>query len=176
MERALLLAGVAGVGKSTVAGAIGGVLTAAGLVTAVVDTDALAQFGPPPQRGGGFYDDLKCANLSAVWANYRAAGARFVVVSAGIDSAALRDQYAGCLAGCEVQTVRLVAAVETVRRRLRERDSGAALARHLRALDEQDAGLEAAAIGDFTVVNDRPVALVAREVVARAGWVASLPA
>jgi len=52
LYRALLLTGVAGVGKSTVADAIGGVLTAAGFVTAVVDTDALAQFGPPPDHGG----------------------------------------------------------------------------------------------------------------------------
>jgi len=146
LDRALLLVGVAGVGKSTVAGAIGGILTAAGLATAVVDSDALAQFGPRPDGGSGFYDRLKCTNLGAVWANYRAVGARFVVVSAGIDSAALRDRYAGSLAGCEVRTVRLIARPD--------RGTGA-----------QTGGFE-----DFTVVNDRPVAVVAGEVIARAGW------
>ena len=161
MHRALLLIGVTGVGKSTVAAAIGGILTAAGRVTAVVDTDALAQFGPPP-GGSSFYDHLKCSNLSVVWANYRRAGARFVVVSAGIDSAAQRDQYAGSLAGCEVQVVRLVAALDTVRRRLQDRDG---TARH-----SQHPGTPAVAIEDFSIVNDRPATVVAREVIARAGW------
>ncbi len=119
LYRALLLIGVAGVGKSAVADAIGGILTTAGLATAVVDTDALAQFGPRPDDGqtpgSSFYDRLKCSNLGAVWANYRAAGARFVVVSAGIDSAPLRQEYADSLAGCDVQLVRLVAATDTVR-------------------------------------------------------------
>jgi predicted kinase len=175
LHRALLLTGVAGVGKSTVADAIGGVLTAAGLVTAVIDTDALAQFGPPPEPGEGrptsFYDHLKCLNLAAVWANYQAAGARFVVVSAGIDSVPLRSEYAGGLAGCEVQMVRLIAATDTVRKRLQDRDSEAKLERHLRMLAEEEAGHEAAAIEDFTVRNDRPAAVVAREIIARAGWI-----
>jgi len=168
VNRALLLIGVAGVGKSTVADAIGGILTAAGLVTAVVDTDALAQFGPAPGRG--FHDELKCANLAAVWANFRAAGARFIVVSAGIDSAALRDRYAGSLAGCEGQVVRLVAPAETIRQRLHGRDTAATLHRHLKGLSEQAATLEALSIEDFTAVNDRPAPVVAREIIARAGW------
>jgi predicted kinase len=171
MHRALLLIGGAGVGKSTVADAIGRILTSAGHVTAVVDTDALAQFGPPPDhgelRGSRFYDHLKCLNLGAVWANFQAAGARFIVVSAGIDNPALRDRYAGSLAGCEVLTARLIATPETVRERLQERGGAE---RHLRALAEQDARLEAAAIDDFTVVNDRPAIVVAREVIALAGW------
>ena len=173
MYRALLLIGVAGVGKSTVADAIGGILAAAGFATAVVDTDALAQFGPPPshgQLGISFHDQLKCMNLSAVWANYRAVGARFLVVSAGIDSAPLREVYADSLAGCEVQLVRLVATTDTVRNRLRGRDDEAKLARHLETLAEQEASLDAIAIEDFTVVNDRPATVVAREVLARAGW------
>ena len=184
LRRALLLTGVAGVGKSTVADAIGGILSTAGFVTAVVDTDALAQFGPPPAHGdspglggpglggpgNGFYDYLKCINLAAVWANYQAAGARVVVVSAGIDSAPLRSKYVDSLAGCEVQMVRLVAATDTVRQRLHGRDSSAKLEGHLRTLTEEEASLEALAIEDFTVVNDRPATDVAREVIVRAGW------
>ncbi|XVU21006.1 adenylyl-sulfate kinase [Actinoplanes sp. CA-054009] len=48
MHRALFLTGTAGVGKSTVADALGQVLTTRGCVTAVIDTDMLAQFRPPP--------------------------------------------------------------------------------------------------------------------------------
>jgi predicted kinase len=175
--QALLLSGVTGVGKSTIAGAIGRVLSSAGSVTAVVDTDTLAQFGPPPRSGQvperqGFYDRLKCANLAAVWQNYKAVGAKFIVIAGGIESVAGREQYASCLTGCQVKLVRLVAPTQVVRERLRGRDDGPTLDQHLATLDEQEALHDAARIEDFTVVNAyRPTAEVAREIVARAGWV-----
>ena len=190
MYRGLLLSGVSGVGKSTVGDAVGRVLSSAGLVTAVVDTDTLAQFGPVPaggERGGriGLHDSLKCANLAALWMNFQAAGANFIVVSAGIETVQLREAYTGCLVGCDVQLVRLVAPPETIRTRLRGRDTGETLERHLRELErelsdrdgdmsERDGELgepDSAGIEDFTVVNDdRPIAEIAGEIVSRAGW------
>jgi hypothetical protein len=156
-----------------VAEAAGRVLTTAGCVTAVVDTDMLAQFGPPPESnpaGGWFYDGLKCANLAALWANFKAAGARFVVVTAVIDSSALRQLYVQSLAGCEVRLVRLTADDDTVRSRLRGRDTGPKLERHLRALDEYRRTPTTIAVEDFTVTNDRSATDVATEILIRAGW------
>jgi dephospho-CoA kinase len=169
VARALLLTGVAGVGKSTVADAIGRTLTGTGRPTAVVDADQLAQFGPPPSVAN-FYDELKCANLRAVWANFAAAGARFVVVSTVVATMAERARYAGSLVGCDVQVVRLTADPEIVRARLRARDSGAKLDRHLRALADQPAALDASHVADFAVANDRSADLTAREILLRAGW------
>lgn len=166
MHRALLLTGVAGVGKSTVAEAVGQALTAAGRVTAVVDTDLVAQFGPPPPAGSRFYDELKCANLAALWANFKAAGARFVVVAAVIDDLSLRRRYVDSLAGCAVQVVRLVADDDLVRGRLRQRDVGPRLERHLHAVEKPPA----ITVEDFTVTNDRAPADVAAELLVRAGW------
>lgn len=171
--RALLLGGVAGVGKSTVANAVGQVMTRAGHATAVVDTDQLAQFGPPPKLrvpGGGGYDELKCVNLAAVWANFRAAGARFVVAAAVIDSVALRQRYMVSLAGCDIRVVRLVADVETVRNRLRQRETGSKLERHLRTLDRHGLAPIDTAVADFTVRNDRAPAEIADEILRRADW------
>ncbi|MEQ4301461.1 GNAT family N-acetyltransferase [Plantactinospora sp. B6F1] len=171
--KALLLTGVAGVGKSTVADAVGRVLTEAGHVTAVVDTDMLAQFGPPPNvspPGGRFYDELKCVNLASVWANFRAAGARFVIAAAVIDSVAQRERYAESLAGCDVRLVRLIADVDTVRNRLRQRDTGPKLEQHLRALDEHGSIPTEALVDDFTVTNDRTPDEVATEILVRARW------
>lgn len=175
VHKGMLIGGVTGVGKSTMVDAVGRVLSAGVGTVAVVDTDTLAQFGPPPRDGSPterqwFYDDLKCRNLAAVWANFEAAGARFAVVSGGIDSAELRARYTGALAGCEVQMVRLVAPTETVRERLRGRDDGAKLDRGLGVLAEQEALLDSLHVEDFTVVNDRPLVDVAREIVTRAGW------
>ncbi len=121
-------------------------------------------------RVAGFYDRLKCLNLAAVWANYRAVGAHRIVVSAGIDSAALRAQFAASLAECTVQVVRLVATADVVRARLKGRDKGFKLKRHLEALAGHEAVLDAARIEDFVVVNDRRAEVVAAEVISRAGW------
>jgi ribosomal protein S18 acetylase RimI-like enzyme/adenylylsulfate kinase-like enzyme len=171
--RALLLAGVAGVGKSTIADAVGRVLTDAGHMTAVVDTDMLAQFGPPPRSHpmrDRLHDELKCANLASVWENFRTAGARSVVVAAVIDSAVTRQRYAESLAGCDVRMVRLIADVDTVRDRLRQRDTGSKLERHLRALREPATVHASTSVEDFTVTNDRPPVDVATEILARVGW------
>ncbi|WP_204342155.1 GNAT family N-acetyltransferase [Micromonospora terminaliae] len=167
--RALLVTGVAGVGKSTVADAVGRLLTGAGHVTAVVDTDLLAQFGPPPSPGGRMYDELKYANLASVWANFRAAGARFVVVAAVVDSMAQRERYEESLTGCAVTVVELIADSDTVRDRLRRRDTGAKLERHLEALARQAPGMTT--VGDFPITNDRTPAETAAEVLGRVGWV-----
>lgn len=171
--RALLLAGVAGVGKSTVADALGRVLTEAGHVTAVVDTDMLAQFGPSPAvspAGGRLHDELKCINLASVWANFRAAGARFLVAAAVIDSPAQLERYAESLAGCDVRLVRLIADIDTIRNRLRQRDTGPKLEQHLRALDEHGPMPTETRVEHFTVANDRAPAEVAIEILVRAGW------
>ncbi|SCE94815.1 AAA domain-containing protein [Micromonospora chaiyaphumensis] len=171
--RALLLTGVAGVGKSTVADAVGRALTDAGHVTAVVDTDLLAQFGPPPSvgpAGGRVYDELKYVNLASVWANFRAAGARFVVVAAAVDSVAQRERYKESLAGCDLTVVRLIADSDTVRDRLRRRDTGPKLERHLTALARPRPSPATTAVGDLTITNDRTPAEIAAETLARVGW------
>ncbi|MBB4691803.1 hypothetical protein BKA14_001951 [Actinoplanes abujensis] len=153
------------------ADALGQVLTARGCVTAVIDTDMLAQFGPPPKPNPGpvrFYDQLKCANLAAVWANFKAAGAQFVVVSAGIDSLTLRQSYVHSLADCEVRLVRLTADDDIVRSRLRQRDTGPRLEQHLRASSGDRR--TPTDIEDFTVTNDRAAADAAQRILVLAGW------
>jgi hypothetical protein len=117
-----------------------------------------------PPVGGRFYDELKCANLAALRGNFKAAGARFVAVAAVIDNLPLRELYAQSLAGCEVQLVCLIADDDTVRSRLRQRDTGPKLEQHLRALHEHRRTPTTTAIEDFTVTNDRAAADVATEI------------
>ncbi|WP_328328181.1 hypothetical protein OHA70_02855 [Kribbella sp. NBC_00382] len=142
--RGLLISGGGGAGKTAVGQAIGRILTGRLLPTAVVDLDALAQYGPAPANQRGFHDRLKVRNLKAVWGTYRAAGARFVVVSGVVETRELRQSYEGCLTGCDVQMVRLE-----------------------RARVEYDGHGE---VEDFTVVNDRKLAKVATEILEIAGW------
>ena len=126
-----------------------------------------AGFGLTVHPGRGIQRRFTLANLAAVWANFEAAGARYVVVAAVIDSVSLREMYAEHLAGCEVQLVGLTADDDTVRSRLQHRDTGQDLERHLRALKEHR---PTASVADFTVANDRSAADVAAEILGRAGW------
>ncbi|GAA1027672.1 hypothetical protein GCM10009557_09970 [Virgisporangium ochraceum] len=90
----------------------------------------------------------------------------FVATSGAAISGYGRRRYTGSLAGCDVRMVRLTADVDTVRERLRRRDTGAKLERHLRALD----GPASTGVEDFTVTNDRPPVDVATDILARPHW------
>jgi len=166
--RALLLAGGGGVGKTTVAQAIARVLTADRHPTAVLDLDAVGQFGPrPPAPDSGlrFHDRLKARNLAAVWPTYRDAGARFMIVSGHVETSALKAAYLEALAGCDVRMVRMLTPPDLVAARTRSTRGP--------DWDLQAALAEAAAhqpIEDFTVTNDRSPAETAAEILARSGW------
>jgi chloramphenicol 3-O-phosphotransferase len=169
MPRALLLSGGGGVGKTTIAQSIGGLLTSRSHPTCVVDLDAIAQFGPPqpaPVSGLRFHDQLRVRNLAAVWLTYRDAGAQFMVVSGHVETAELRAAYTESLADCDVQMVRLHTPAALIAERTRTtRGPGWSLEA---ALAE---GATHQPIHDFAVSNDRPRAEVATEILESAGWI-----
>lgn len=177
MPRALLLSGGGGVGKTTIAQAIGRRLTAGKHPTAVLDLDSVGQFGPPGPQGSTavsgrplparlrFHDQLKVHNLAAVWTTYRDAGAQFMVVSGHVETPELRAAYTSALAECDVQMVRLLTPADLVAERTRttrgpEWDLMAALAE----------GARHQPIQDFTVTNDRAPDEVAAGILVTAGW------
>ena len=91
----LWLYGPSGVGKTTVGWALFTRLARNGVPTGYVDTDQLAmcyaaptaqEWAPEPASDPGRYR-LRARNLDAVLANFRAAGARCVVVSGVVDPA-----------------------------------------------------------------------------------------
>jgi chloramphenicol 3-O-phosphotransferase len=169
MPRALLLSGGGGVGKTTIAQSIGGLLTSRRHPTCVVDLDAIAQFGPPqpaPASGLRFHDLLRVRNLAAVWLTYRDAGAQFMVVSGHVETAELRAAYTESLADCDVQMVRLHTPAALIAERTRTtRGPGWSLEA---ALAE---GATHQPIHDFAVSNDRPPGDVATEILVGAGWI-----
>ncbi|HET6737470.1 MAG TPA: P-loop NTPase, partial [Kribbella sp.] len=120
--QALLLSGGGGVGKTTVAQAIARLLTADRHPTAVLDLDAVGQFGPPPpapDSGLRFHDRLKARNLAAVWPTYRDAGARFLIVSGHVETSELKAAYMEALADCDVRMVRMLTPPDLVAARTR---------------------------------------------------------
>jgi hypothetical protein len=82
----LLVCGPSATGKSSVAWEIYWTLGRAGAPVAHLDLDGVG-YGPPPSAFGTW--EMKIANAASLWQNYRAAGARCLVVS-GLP--ALREQ------------------------------------------------------------------------------------
>lgn len=78
--RSLLITGTVGAGKTTTAYAIGDLLRERGLAHAVIDLDELHRLWPAP-AGDGFNQQVELANLAAVAANYRNAGAERLVLA-----------------------------------------------------------------------------------------------
>lgn len=157
----LVLSGEDGSGKTVLAGEIGRILTSAGHPTAVIDLDALSQFGPKPPASPGFYDDLRVRNLAALWTTYRDAGARFIVVSGHVDTAVLRSQYVESLDGCDVQVVRLVVPADLRRQRVESRGRPS----YSTVVTPHTPGVE-----DFIATNDADLEAAARGILSQARW------
>jgi hypothetical protein len=165
--RAILLTGTMGSGKTAVTIAIGELLEQP---YALVDLDWLGWVEPAPssrltQRS------VLAENLRLIWPTLREAGVERLVLARYVEDRAQLDEFRAALPGVELCVVRLVATQAVIERRLRARDSGGQLAEHLAETAEFAARGEASALEDAVVENgDRPLAGVAAEVLAAAGW------
>lgn len=136
----LWLCGSSGVGKSAVAWEMFTRLTRAGIATCYLDTDQIGQCYPPGAEDPG-NDRLMAANLAVMWPNYRAEGARCLIVSGCIDAPALVPVYTG-IPGTRLTLCRLRADREVLRarflRRGRYADLIEAVLQEADALDSTD--------------------------------------
>jgi adenylylsulfate kinase len=166
--RALLLVGAVGVGKTTVAEAIGDELEGRDVPGAVIDLDAIRRGWPAPP-GDRFNSAIELANLRAVARNYREAGAEVLVAAGVIEERAHRGRFEEAM-GAPLVVVRLVAPRDLVRSRLRRRHElePETSAWHLDRFDELTAILDAAAVEDVTVPIAEEPRATARAVLAAA--------
>jgi acyl-CoA thioester hydrolase len=163
----VLVTGVYGAGKSSVAAEVAGLLEERGERYALLDLDYLSWASPSDGSRSGELQ-LMLQNLAAVTATYLAAGIdRFVLAYF------LRDP-------AELEAVRRllpfplrIARLELPLSQIRQRLSGDVTSGRQDDLREAEASI-AAGLGvgleDITVLNDRPVRLVAREVMTFIGW------
>jgi adenylylsulfate kinase-like enzyme len=162
----LWLCGPPGIGKSTVGWEIFTQLTQAGIEVGYVDIDQLGICYPEPASDPGRHR-MKAQNLGAVVANYRAAGARCVIVSGVVDPG--RGVHAGLIPRAAVTVCRLRAGRDELRQRFLGRGGQAGLLD--KVLSQADA-MDASDVADVCVdTSGLPAAEAARLVRERtAGW------
>jgi hypothetical protein len=165
MTDVLVLTGPCGVGKSTVAFECMEILARADVPAAMVDAE-LAYFHPKPGGDPHGYAVAEEA-LRALWRVYAAAGHRRLLLARVVENREQLGIVERAVPGARVRILRLVAAPATVRDRLRRREIGSGLAWHLGRSEE----IAAADLGE-PVDADRDVQGIARDVLARAGWLA----
>lgn len=172
-DRAVLLTGTLGSGKTVLAVEIGEVLEERGVPYAVVDLDWLGWIYPGPDGDEDAPFRLIVANLTDAWPRFRAAGARRLVMARLVERREHVDALRRALPGLVLAVVRVDASPETAAARLRARDAGATLDHHLEESAAFREVVARAGVEDMVVSNDgRPIREVALEVLDRLGWLA----
>jgi hypothetical protein len=163
----VLLTGVYGSGKSSVAAELAYLLEQRGEPYALLDLDYLSWAGTgSDDRAAEF--GLMLQNLAAVAANYRRVGVQLFVLSYFVrgpdELQAVRDGL-----GLPVRVVRLTVPLPVIEQRLA---SDVTSGRRDDLRDAASSIMAAAGVGveDVTISNDRPIGAVAREVMAFLGW------
>jgi energy-coupling factor transporter ATP-binding protein EcfA2 len=165
---AVLLTGVYGSGKSTVAAEIAGILEARGLPYGALDLDWLGWFdnGELDHHGAGW--GVMYANLSAVVGNYRRAGVRLFVLAWSVPGTAELDAIRAHLA-MPLRVVRLTVPLAQIEQRLRA-DVTTERRDDLREAAEWIATSRGVGVEDLTVTNEGPIRQVATTILEWLGW------
>ena len=164
----IVITGSMGAGKTTVLGEASDLLAARKVVHAAIDFDALGVAHLPE----GAPDDVRYQNLASVWQNYATIGVRRLLVAEPLEGRRDVERLQVAIPGSELVICRLEASIETMRQRVAVREPGMLQQQFLARVSSLDAALDAAAVENFSIGNDsRSVTDVAREMLARAGWI-----
>jgi adenylylsulfate kinase len=163
----VLLTGVYGSGKSSVAEEIAYVLEQRDEPHALLDLDYLGWAGTgTDDRAGEF--GMMLQNLSAVAANYRRAGVQFYVLAYFVRSSSEVQGVRKAL-GLPLRVVRLTVPLSGIELRLAG-DVTSGRRHDLREAAASIAAAEGTGVEDLAISNGRPIRLVAREVMTFLGW------
>ena len=163
----VLLTGVYGSGKSSVAEEIAYLLEQRGERYALLDLDYLSWAGTgADDRAGEF--GLMLQNLGAVAANYRRAGIGLFVLAYFVRSPGELQAVREVL-GLPLRVARLTVPLPVIERRLAA-DVSSGRRDDLRAAAALIAASAEAGLEDVAISNDRPLGAVAQDVMAFLGW------
>ena len=166
--RIIVISGSMGSGKTTLLGEASDILASRGIAHAMIDLDAMAAVLLPD----AISTELTYRNLASVWANYADAGVSRLLLAEAIEDRAALDRIRQAIPGADIVVCRLTASIETMQERVRLREPGMLREHFVARARALDILLDHARVEDFTVSNQaRPVADVARELLARARWI-----
>ncbi|MER5774842.1 AAA family ATPase [Streptomyces sp. NPDC002039] len=169
----LLIAGRAGVGKTTVGWEVSARLRAAMVAHCVIEGDFMGQAHPAPE-GDPRRTKIAERNLTALWSNYAELGYRRLIYTHTVSVLAENEGMFQRALGANAKIIRVVltASDATALERLTGRERGSELeqelassARKARILDEQTPPETLRVVTDGRSVLD-----IAREVVGATGW------
>ena len=166
----VLITGVYGSGKSSVAAEIAFVLEARGEPFALLDLDFLG-WGGVPGRGRAREVALMAENLASVTTNYRRAGVGKFVLAWFVRSRDELDVVCRAVGG-PVRVVRLTVPLEQIEQRLVS-DVTSGRRDDLLAAAESLAAGEGAGLEELAVSNDQPITAAAEQILTFLGWQAT---
>ena len=175
IERAVLLSGTLGAGKTTVGEELAELLKDRGEPHAFIDLDRLSELWPAPEDDR-FNGRLVLANLAAVTRNFAAAGARTLVMSGVVETAEGVAEYRMAIGGCPLTVVRVTASLGSIADRLQKRHEywdPDGLAWHLDRAPELAAALDVSGLDHVVISNDGNPRDAAALLLERLGWLES---
>ena len=163
----VLITGVYGSGKSSVAAEIAYLLEQHGERFALLDLDYLSWAGPDTGDRAAEIE-LLSQNLAAIVPNYQRIGVTLFVLAYFVRGAAELQAISKAMS-VPLKVVRLAVPLAVIELRLAG-DVTSGRRDDLREAAEQLATAEGVGLEDVTIVNDRPVDVVAQEMMTFLGW------
>jgi hypothetical protein len=165
----LIITGAMGAGKTSVLGEASDILTLHDIAHAAIDVDALGLAYLPTASGN---DGVMYGNLRSVCNNYASVGVTQFLLGRALESRAELDMYRGIVLATSTVVCRLTANIETMERRVKERESGVLQREYVARVAKLNVILDRARLEDFSIsTENRSVTEVAHEMLARAGWI-----
>ena len=164
--KAVLITGVFGTGKSSLAAELAYQLERRGAPYAAIDLDWLLWFDSGLDDAAS--DDVFWRNVRAVVANYLAAGVRYFVLAIAIRDRAELDGLATAV-GVPMRVVRLEVPLDEIERRLLA-DATTERRDDLRRAGEWLDAATGAELADLTLRNEGPISELAATVLDWLGW------
>ncbi|MGB2626959.1 MAG: hypothetical protein WAK20_09225 [Candidatus Acidiferrum sp.] len=165
----LIITGAMGAGKTSVLGEASDILTLRHVAHAAIDVDALGLAYLPTASGN---DAVMHGNLRSVCVNYASIGVTRFLLARALESRAQLDLYRGIVLATSTVVCRLTANIETMERRVKERELGVSQREYVARVAKLNFILDRARLEDFSISSEnRSITEVAHEMLVRAGWI-----
>jgi hypothetical protein len=165
----LIITGAMGAGKTSVLGEASDILTLHHVAHAAIDVDALGLASLPTNSGN---DEVMYANLRSVCVNYASLGVTRFLLARALESRFELDRYREIVLAANTVVCRLTANIETMERRVKERESGVSQRKYVARVAKLNVILDRARLEELSLsTENRSATEVAREMLVWAGWI-----